>query len=43
MPPLVNEAGEFGDLEYALSCEPLGHDENDELSQQTSDQPVRRI
>jgi hypothetical protein len=39
MPPLANEAGEFGDLEDAPSCEPLGHD-NDELPQQTSDQPV---
>jgi hypothetical protein len=39
MLPLANEVSEFGDLEDAHSCEPLGHD-NDEFPQQTSDQPV---
>jgi hypothetical protein len=39
MPPLTNEAGQFGDLKDA-PCEPLGHDDNDELPQQTSNQPV---
>jgi hypothetical protein len=31
MPPLANEAGEFGDLEDVPSCEPLGYTDNDEL------------
>jgi hypothetical protein len=37
MPPLANEAGEFGDLEDAPSCEPLGHDDNDQLRPNTID------
>jgi hypothetical protein len=40
MAPLGNEVGEFGDLQDAPSCEPLGHDDNDELQQQTSNHSI---
>jgi hypothetical protein len=40
MPPLANEVGDFADLEDAPSCEPSGHDNNDELPHQISNQPV---
>jgi hypothetical protein len=40
MSPLANEVGKFGDLEDSPSCELLGHDDNNELLQQTSDQPI---
>jgi hypothetical protein len=40
MPPVANEAGEFGDLEDARSCEPLGHNDNDELRPNTHDLQV---
>jgi hypothetical protein len=37
MPPFANEVCDFGDLEDAPSCEPLGHDDNDELRPKTFD------